>query len=80
MEHSKIKTKDSEGNPTDKGLKALLETLKGAIAVVKLVKINELSITAFYSPQVWRRSQESMRQYIIRRTRLQTARRGWQWS
>ncbi|CAK8990843.1 unnamed protein product [Durusdinium trenchii] len=42
MEHSKIKTKDSEGNPTDKGLKALLETLKGAIAVVKLVKINEL--------------------------------------
>ena len=67
LEHTKIKTKDSDGNPTDKGLRAFLETLKGEIAAVKPVKINELFITAFYSPQVWRRPQESMQQYIIRR-------------
>ena len=60
MEHSRI-------NPTDKGLKAFLDALRTAIAAVKPVRINELFLTAFYSQQVWRRPQESMQQYIIRR-------------
>ena len=67
MEHSRIKTKDADGNPTDKGLKTFLDALRTAIAAVKPVRINELFLTAFYSPQVWRRPQESMQQYIIRR-------------
>ena len=50
LEHIKIKTKDSDDNPTDKELRAFLETLKGAIVAIKPMKINELFITAFYSP------------------------------
>eukprot|EP00435_Cladocopium_sp_Y103_P024701 s85_g6.t1 len=67
LDHGKIKTKDAEGKPTDAGLKFFLKTLKDSIASVKPVKANELFLQAFYSPNVWRRPQETMQQYIIRR-------------
>ena len=53
--------------PTDDGMKLLLTTLKDNIAAEKPVRTNELFFTAFYSHHVWRKVNESMRQYIIRR-------------
>ena len=67
LDHKEIKTKDGEGRPTFQGLTHFLKVLKDSIAVVKPVKINELFLQAFYSPNVWRRNGESMQQYIIRR-------------
>ena len=67
IEHSKMKTKDEKGVPTDEGLRHFLAVLKTAIAAVEPVKVNELFLTAFYSSQVWRRPAESMQQYIVRR-------------
>ena len=65
--HESLRTKDSEGKATDKGLKLLLQTLKDNIAVEQPVRLNELFLKCFYSPQVWRRSAETMAQYIVRR-------------
>ena len=48
-------------------MKLLLTTLKDNIAAEKPVRTNELFFTAFYSHHVWRKVNESMRQYIIRR-------------
>ncbi|CAE7324408.1 Copia protein [Symbiodinium microadriaticum] len=67
LEHTSLKTKTSEGKPTEAGLKLFLSTLKESIAPEAPVKISELFFSAFYSPQVWRRTQESMQQYIVRR-------------
>ena len=66
LEHSKLRTA-VEGRATEAGMKMLLATLRDNIAAEKPVKINELFLTAFYSPSVWRKSGESMQQYIIRR-------------
>ena len=67
LEHTSLKTKTSDGKPAEAGLKLFLSTLKESIAPEAPVKINELFFSAFYSPQVWRRTQESMQQYIVRR-------------
>lgn len=64
--HEKLRTVTSEGKATTAGLKLLLTTLKDNIAAEVPVKTNELFFTAFYSPHVWRRHQETMQQYIIR--------------
>lgn len=66
VEHSKLRTA-VEGKATEAGMKLFLATLRENIAAEKPVKINELFLTAFYSPSVWRRTGESMQQYIIRR-------------
>ena len=65
--HDKLRTSNQNGKATTVGLKLLLNTLKENIAAEMPVKTNELFFTAFYSPHVWRRPQESMQQYIIRR-------------
>eukprot|EP00435_Cladocopium_sp_Y103_P037928 s1670_g10.t1 len=65
--HEDLRTKTSEGKATEKGLKLLLQTLKENIAVEQPVRLNELFLKCFYSPQVWRRSGETMAQYIVRR-------------
>ena len=77
LDHSKLRTTTSEGRPTLDGMKLLLKTLKEAIAQEAPVRVNELFLQYFYSPSVWRKPQESMGQYIIRReadfTRLKEA-------
>ena len=67
LEHTALRTKDSEGKVIDRGLKLFLQTLKENIAVEQPVRLNELFLRCFYSPQVWRRSSETMAQYIVRR-------------
>ena len=67
LEHSKLRTATAEGKATEAGMKLLIQTLKESIAAETPVKINELFFTAFYSADVWRKPQESMQQYIIRR-------------
>ena len=66
LEHNKLKTKTSEGKPTDVGMKLLLQTLRESIAAELPVKTSELFFQAFY-PNVWRRNNETMQQYIVRR-------------
>ncbi|CAK9071730.1 unnamed protein product [Durusdinium trenchii] len=56
-----------DGKETDAGMKLLIRTLKESIAAEVPVRINELFLTAFYSPQVWRKPSETMQQYIVRR-------------
>ena len=56
-----------DGKATDAGMKLLIRTLKESIAAEVPVRINELFLTAFYSPQVWRKPSETMQQYIVRR-------------
>lgn len=77
LDHSKLRTTTSEGKPTQEGMKLFLRTLKEAIAQEAPVRVNELFLQYFYSPSVWRKPQESMGQYIIRReadfTRLKEA-------
>ena len=77
LDHSKLRTTTSEGRPTLDGMKLLLKTLKEAVAQEAPVRVNELFLQYFYSPSVWRKAQESMGQYIIRReadfTRLKEA-------
>ena len=77
LDHSKLRTTTSEGRPTLDGMKLLLKTLKEGIAQEAPVRVNELFLQYFYSPSVWRKPQESMGQYIIRReadfTRLKEA-------
>ena len=48
-------------------MKLLLSTLMDNIAAEKPVRTNELFFTAFCSPLVWRKANESMQQHIIRR-------------
>lgn len=67
LSHDKLRTKNSDGKATEAGMRLLLQTLKESIAVEQPVKINELFLGAFYSPQVWRRNDETMAQYIVRR-------------
>ena len=67
IKHDKLMTCDAQSKPTDVGLKHFLSTLQESIAAEKPVKVNELFFVAFYSPSVWRRSTESMQQYIVRR-------------
>ena len=67
LSHEKLRTVGEGGKATDVGMKLLIQTLKENIATEVPVKINELFFTAFYSPDVWRKPQESMQQYIIRR-------------
>ena len=67
IEHTKLITKGEGGTPLTDGLELLLSTLKTALADAVPVKINELFLTAFYSPAVWRRQTESMQQYVVRR-------------
>ena len=52
---------------TDAGVKLLLGTLKEVIGAEAPVKTNELFLTAFYSPSVWRQTGETLQQYIVRR-------------
>lgn len=67
LDHSKLKTVDANGKATQAGMELLIQTLKENIAAEAPVKISELFFIAFYSPEVWRRPQETMQQYIIRR-------------
>ena len=67
LEHTKLKTKDDKGSPTDAGMRLFLETLRENIAAEAPVKINELFLKAFYAPSVWRKTTETMQQFIIRR-------------
>ena len=67
LSHDKLKTRDSDGKVTDAGVKLLLGTLKEVIGAEAPVKTNELFLTAFYSPTVWRQTGETMQQYIVRR-------------
>ena len=67
LEHPKLKTKTSEGKPTDAGMKLFIRTLKDSIAAELPVKTSELFFQAFYSPNVWRKNNETMQQYIVRR-------------
>ncbi|CAK9029221.1 unnamed protein product, partial [Durusdinium trenchii] len=67
LEHPKLKTKTSEGKPTDAGMKLFIQTLKDSIAAELPVKTSELFFQAFYSPNVWRKNNETMQQYIVRR-------------
>ena len=67
LNHEDLRTKDPEGKASDKGLKLFLQTLKDNIAVEQPVRLNELFLKCFYSPQVWRGSTETMAQYIVRR-------------
>ena len=67
LSHEKLRTKNGQGKATEAGMRLLLQTLKESIAVEQPVKINELFLGAFYSPQVWRRNDETMAQYIVRR-------------
>ena len=67
LDHAKLKTVDGNGKATMAGMELLIQTLKDNIAAEVPVKISELFFTAFYSPEVWRRPQETMQQYIIRR-------------
>ena len=77
IDHSKLRTKDGDGKATDEGMRLLLNTLKDSLAQEAPVRTQELFLAYFYSPQVWRKNQESMAQYIVRRelsfTRLQEA-------
>ena len=47
LELSKLKTKTSEGKPTDVGMKLLLQTLRESIAAKLPVKTSELFFQAF---------------------------------
>ena len=67
LTHEKLRTKDSDGKATVAGMKLLIQTLKDRIAVEQPVKLNELFLTCFYSPAVWRKPTETMAQFIVRR-------------
>ena len=67
LQHDKLKTKTTDGKPTDCGMKLMLQTLKVNIAAEAPVKVNELCLGAFYSSTVWRQPGETMQQYIVRR-------------
>ncbi|CAE7616057.1 RE2, partial [Symbiodinium sp. CCMP2592] len=67
LKHTDLMTEDAQKKSTEKGIRLLLDTLKEAIAAEQPGKINELFLTAFYSPAVWRRPAENMQQSIIRR-------------
>ena len=77
IEHTKLRTKTAEGKATDEGMQLLLNTLKDSLAQEAPVRAQELFLEYFYSPQVWRKNQETMAQYIVRRelafTRLKEA-------
>ena len=63
----RLRTKTSDGKATAEGMKLLLATLRDSIAQEAPVRVNELFLAYFYSPAVWRRNNETMAQYIIRR-------------
>ena len=48
-------------------MKHLLKTLRDAMADEVPVKIKAFFLTAFYSPSVWHRNNETVQQYIIGR-------------
>ncbi|CAK9095849.1 Pentatricopeptide repeat-containing protein, partial [Durusdinium trenchii] len=48
-------------------MKLFIQTLKDSIAAELPVKTSELFFQAFYSPNVWRKNNETMQQYIVRR-------------
>ena len=50
LDHSKLKTKTSEGKPTDAGIKLFIQTFKDSIVAELHVKTSELFFQAFYSP------------------------------
>ena len=56
-----------KGDPTEDGMKLLLDTLKESIASEVPVRVNELFLKAFYDPSVWRKATETMQQFIVRR-------------
>eukprot|EP00434_Breviolum_minutum_P008081 symbB.v1.2.007126.t1/scaffold435.1/size205859/1 len=51
LDHSKLRTTTSEGKPTQDGMKLFLKTLKEAIAQEAPVRVNELFLQYFYSPE-----------------------------
>ena len=65
--HDRLKTKNEKGDPTEDGMKLLLDTLKESIASEVPVRVNELFLKAFYDPSVWRKATETMQQFIVRR-------------
>ena len=67
LDQKKLRTKDGDGHPLPGGMQLFLDTLKSSIAQETPVRVNELFLAYFYSPNVWRRSSETMAQYIIRR-------------
>lgn len=82
LDHAKLRTVTSEGKPTQEGMKLFLQVLRESLAQEAPVRVNELFLDYFYSPGVWRRSSETMQQYIVRReaafTRLKEASTGTQ--
>jgi hypothetical protein len=75
--HEQLRTSTDEGKPTTKGIKLLLSTLREQIAQEAPVRGNELFLDYFYSAGIWRKSNETMAQYLVRReaqfTRLKEA-------
>ena len=75
--HEQLRTSTDKGKPTTKGIKLLLSTLREQIAQEAPVRVNELFLDYFYSAGIWRKSNETMAQYLVRReaqfTRLKEA-------
>ena len=75
--HEQLHTSTDKGKPTTKGIKLLLSTLREQIAQEAPVRVNELFLDYFYSAGIWRKSNETMAQYLVRReaqfTRLKEA-------
>ena len=67
LSHSELRTKTAEGKATEEGMNLLLNTLKGSLATEAPVRVQELFLEYFYSKEVWRRNNETMAQYIVRR-------------
>lgn len=65
--HEQLRTATDKGKATTKGIKLLLDTLREQIAQEAPVRVNELFLDYFYSGGVWRKSTETMAQYLVRR-------------
>lgn len=67
LDHTKPRTKTSEGKPTEEGMKLLIKTLRDSLAQEAPVRVNELFLDYFYSGQSWSKPNETMAQRIVRR-------------
>lgn len=65
--HDRLKTKNEKGEPTEDGMRLLLDTLKENRASEVPAQVSELFLKAFYDPGIWLKPAETMQQYIARR-------------
>lgn len=69
--HDRLKTKNEKGEPTEDGMRLLLDTPKENRASEVPARVSELFLKAFlkglYDPGIWRKPAETMQQYIARR-------------